>query len=332
MVPSRPPRMISSITLKNYKSFGEPQTVPLEPITVLVGPNNSGKSSFMSVGQFLRNAHTEDLGAAITVEGGRTQLAHRPVVGDGQVEISWTTHSDSPQHLLIPVKRDRGAPDPMSALTENPFVSSTSVALRVDAMREESPLSPNPSIATDGSGIAAVVMNWRSSLSPQALRLDDLVSKALPEIKHVLALLSETPGRARLVVQQRDGEQFDARRLSDGVLFFLGLVVHALNAPVDSVLFIEDPETGIHPRRISQIADLLRAVAAEGRQIVLSTHSPTLLDAFRDQHESIVLFRRGLNGTRVKRLTEVAELMRALDEHDARPGAMLADGFFNEHF
>jgi AAA15 family ATPase/GTPase len=44
--------MIRSITLQNFKSFGESQTVPLEPITVLVGPNNSGKSNFMSVGRF----------------------------------------------------------------------------------------------------------------------------------------------------------------------------------------------------------------------------------------------------------------------------------------
>lgn len=62
--------MLTSITLQNFKSFGEAQTVPLEPITVLVGPNNSGKSNFMSVGRFMRNAQV-GLGDAIVIEGGR---------------------------------------------------------------------------------------------------------------------------------------------------------------------------------------------------------------------------------------------------------------------
>ena len=49
--------MLSSITLRNFKSFGEEQTIPLRPITVLVGPNNSGKSAFMNIGQFVRGCH-----------------------------------------------------------------------------------------------------------------------------------------------------------------------------------------------------------------------------------------------------------------------------------
>jgi AAA15 family ATPase/GTPase len=47
--------MLKSITLQNFKSFGDAQEVPLEPITVLVGPNNSGKSNLLSLGNFIRD-------------------------------------------------------------------------------------------------------------------------------------------------------------------------------------------------------------------------------------------------------------------------------------
>ena len=42
--------MITEITIENFKSFGSPQTIPLKPITLLYGPNSSGKSSII---QFL---------------------------------------------------------------------------------------------------------------------------------------------------------------------------------------------------------------------------------------------------------------------------------------
>jgi AAA15 family ATPase/GTPase len=39
--------LLSGITLENFKAF-EAQSVELRPITVIVGPNNSGKSSLLA--------------------------------------------------------------------------------------------------------------------------------------------------------------------------------------------------------------------------------------------------------------------------------------------
>lgn len=41
--------MITEITIENFKSFGKPQTIPLKPITLLYGPNSSGKSSIIQL-------------------------------------------------------------------------------------------------------------------------------------------------------------------------------------------------------------------------------------------------------------------------------------------
>jgi hypothetical protein len=66
--------MLKSITLKNFKSFGNPQEVPLEPITVLVGPNNSGKSNLLSVGALVRSILGIPAGAVGVLDGIRHAL------------------------------------------------------------------------------------------------------------------------------------------------------------------------------------------------------------------------------------------------------------------
>jgi len=38
--------MLLRVRLQNYTSFGDLQEASLEPITVIVGPNNSGKTNF----------------------------------------------------------------------------------------------------------------------------------------------------------------------------------------------------------------------------------------------------------------------------------------------
>ena len=39
--------MFTEIGIENFKAFGKMQRIPLKPITLLYGPNSSGKSSFI---------------------------------------------------------------------------------------------------------------------------------------------------------------------------------------------------------------------------------------------------------------------------------------------
>ena len=46
---------MDSITLENYRCFGEKQTARLAPLTLLVGPNSTGKTSFLALIRALLN-------------------------------------------------------------------------------------------------------------------------------------------------------------------------------------------------------------------------------------------------------------------------------------
>ncbi len=74
--------MLKSVTLENFKSFGEPTTVPLRPITVLVGANNSGKSNFLSFPRFVRSSALGQPGEGLLAAGGLPFLLHRPLPPD----------------------------------------------------------------------------------------------------------------------------------------------------------------------------------------------------------------------------------------------------------
>jgi predicted ATPase len=172
---------------------------------------------------------------------------------------------------------------------------------------------------------------WRGAEPEKSEQLDKFLSECMPSVKHALVKPAPKPSFQRLWIQQADKELFDARHISDGALFFIGLAMQIIAVEEGSTVFIEEPEQSIHPRKLSDIVNLLRRVVEErGCQFVIATHSPVLLNEFRDEPEAIVLFCRGENGTRVKPLSGIPELKDALAKSD--PGAMFADGFFNHPF
>lgn len=52
--------MLNSITLRNFKAFGTRTTIPLAPLTILSGPNNSGKSSLLHAILLLKQTDESD--------------------------------------------------------------------------------------------------------------------------------------------------------------------------------------------------------------------------------------------------------------------------------
>lgn len=93
-----------------------------------------------------------------------------------------------------------------------------------------------------------------------------------------------------------------ATSLSDGTLRLLCLLTLLLDPSPPPLLCIEEPETGMHPDSIRVIAELLTE-ASKRTQLIVTTHSPALIDALSDQPESVVVCERDLEGfTHFRRL------------------------------
>jgi predicted ATPase len=70
--------------------------------------------------------------------------------------------------------------------------------------------------------------------------------------------------------------------LSDGTLRFLFLLAVLANPTPPGLIAIDEPETGLHPSMLPIVAEYARD-AARRTQVILTTHSPELLDAFGDE-------------------------------------------------
>ena len=80
-------------------------------------------------------------------------------------------------------------------------------------------------------------------------------------------------------------------RLSDGTLRFLALLSILCHPEPPPLICIEEPELGLHPDVIHQVAKLL-IEASQRTQIIVTTHSSELIDHLWEDPESVVICER----------------------------------------
>ncbi|MGV3659742.1 MAG: AAA family ATPase [Prosthecobacter sp.] len=113
-----------------------------------------------------------------------------------------------------------------------------------------------------------------------------------------------------------------ATRLSDGTLRYLCLLAILCDPEPPPLTCIEEPELGLHPDILPNLADLLRA-ASERTQIIITTHSDILVDAMTETPECVVVCEKHDGKTEMKRL-ESADLTEWLKKY--RLGALWTSG------
>ena len=134
-----------------------------------------------------------------------------------------------------------------------------------------------------------------------------------------------------LSIRTRNGQKVPAHLVSDGVLLYLGYLVLVHSAPRPSVLMLDEPESGLHPRAVGRLVDLFRR-AARGEigggpvQIIAATQSPDFLNYV--DPDCIRVVTREADGTRVTSF-ESAPNFAKLFEH-LGPGEIWAN--FGERY
>ncbi len=114
----------------------------------------------------------------------------------------------------------------------------------------------------------------------------------------------------RLALQLREhgvGRAWNTGEVSDGTIQTLALLI-ALYDRRNPLLVIEEPENSVHPWILRTFLDL--AKAAPGKQIVMTTHSPVLLNYVDPEIVRLVRMRNGRS--EVSRLLSVSPDLRPL--------------------
>jgi predicted ATPase len=96
----------------------------------------------------------------------------------------------------------------------------------------------------------------------------------------------------RLRWRQEDSDTiFPADALSDGTLRFICLATLLSQQELPGLVVLDEPELGLHPFAIVQLAEMLRTASRES-QVLIATQSVTLMNQF-ELDDLIVVERHG---------------------------------------
>ncbi len=102
-----------------------------------------------------------------------------------------------------------------------------------------------------------------------------VIAMAIPSITDLQTELNEKRGELELTIQM-DGIWLPSRVVSEGTLRLLALCAMAANPFQKGLVAFEEPENGVHPRRIEVVTRLLVSTS-RSQQVIVTTHSPQVV-------------------------------------------------------
>ena len=181
---------------------------------------------------------------------------------------------------------------------------------------------PNPFLLRrDWNGLdSSRLDHYGRNLAETLFRLDDETRQRILQATRAIIGLPENI-EARLAqeedrfyfVQQEAGLQYRVHQtgVSSGTLRVLALMTALHTSPEAKLIGIEEPENYVHPTALSSFVEYLGNVR-ENVQLVITTHSPLVLDALDDPRVVRVVRRDGERGTVVE-AGDAEGVRRALD-------------------
>lgn len=199
--------------------------------------------------------------------------------------------------------------------------------LNPDTMKDLQSPDAGEILHRDGANIASVVGRLTIDSPGLMERVQSYLATIVPgitDVERVALGPSETLQFKQKVVGSSHPWRFYASSMSDGTLRALGTLVAVTQlaerrSPV-TLVGIEEPETALHPAAARALIDALREAAVH-TQILVTSHSPDLLDQVKLESESLLAVISQDGTTRVAPLDEASR--QAIKNHLYTPGELL---------
>ena len=157
--------------------------------------------------------------------------------------------------------------------------------LNPEVIRDLQPPDPGRLLDRNGNNIASMLHNLSENAPAFKRRIEDYLGQVVPGISSVERRTigpRETLEFRQEVRGARHPWKFLAGNMSDGTLRALGVLVALFQSYAQDdgrrwLVGIEEPEIALHPAAAGVLVDSLRD-AAEHAQILVTSHSPELLD------------------------------------------------------
>lgn len=315
--------MIASVAFQRFKALRNARLV-LGPFNLVIGPNGSGKTSLIQALLRLRLLTKLPLRSGVAesdraVEGPEIAFHFDPPY-EG-IEAVMSCVSDQQCDLL------QVTPQPDGENGSWPGLRARLLKIRgyvPDHHAIAAPAIANEGAELNGSaGNLAAVLAARQAHHPEAFgRLVADFVRINPEFTAIGTELG-ADGRVRFRLKLKDENSWiDPDNVSQGTLYLLAMITLAHDPDPPSVVCIEEIDRGIHPRLLREVRDVLYRLSypssyGETRapvQVIATTHSPYLLDLFREHPEEIVISAKHGAAATFSRLTDREDISELLED------------------
>jgi predicted ATPase len=320
----------------------------LKDVNVLVGANGAGKSNFIRALGMLGRIVDGELGLYVGLSGGASALLNADPSNPRRVRLQVESDAGGYSAELIPAAGDtlifsneafsqlgwdglealgRGGRESM--LAESGTSSADEVGPLVETLRgcrvfhfqdtsRDAPvkrrgyISDNLSLSPDAENLAAVLLRLRDGDSGHYRRIVRTVKQVAPFFRDFVLEPELAADRVQLRWRQEGSDTvLPADALSDGTLRFICLATLLGQPELPGLIVLDEPELGLHPFAIVQLAGMLRAVSQES-QVLLATQSVTLMNQF-ELGDLIIVDRR--DGASVFERPDADRLSEWLEEY-----------------
>ncbi len=268
--------MISSITLKGFKSFLY-NTINFGDLTILTGLNSSGKSSVIQailMGQQAIEKNESllegfgDFSELKNQYSKKLEITAKYIDTDGSVMIEEDkiTLSGNPDFACNYISADRFGP-------------RTSIPLNY---------GNNYNIGNQGDNITKVIEHFENEIIPSALKHSNSQGDTFYfNLEAWLGIISPNTKFKSVINKKSDTSyitfnEHRSKNVGFGLSYTLPVIASLLlGAILKKTVIIENPEAHLHPKGQTELARLISLVVEAGVQVIIETHSDHVFDGIR---------------------------------------------------
>ncbi len=323
--------MIKEIRYKNFKALRD-TTLPLGRFTLIVGANGTGKSTALKalkIAKKPQNIRWDEVVSAKLPDSEDTIVSVIIKIDKIDIYTTWKDESDRFGTLLFEeLRRSEYVSDQKIAKEQqkafNEWVANFSLySFDAEKISQTVPVSSEKDLKENGENLAGILDLLRDTEPERWKELNDELERWFPEFDQIL--FDRNDEGKYIVLRTKFGKhKIKAKDLSDGTRIALAYLTLAYLPNPPKIVAFEEPEKGIHPRLLRNIQEAMDRLAypenfgekREPIQVIATTHSPYLLDLYKDRREEIVIADKDEKGVHFQRLSElphIDEILRGQD-------------------
>ena len=292
--------MITRVEIENFKAIEKLSMDFTSRLTVIVGPNGSGKTSILqaanSFGKITGDSRVQSFrrlgasqGAVVRIDAESAGVIFDPDSPDGSSRrrfVGETKASDLPGTVLLHCDYDLMSRPSLEGSWLHPDASNLSAVLA--SLKLNNPEKFDLIERTLCQIISQIVRIRFDQVPIPGLRL---LPTSPSKSRSQVASLSRAPSGFRLLFDTAQVAGIPAESASEGTLLSLGIITSIVmsDSEFENVVLVDDLDASLHPSAQKSLIEAIRKLL-EMRpklQVIATSHSPYLLDSLT--HDEIRL-------------------------------------------